>query len=276
MRAIDIIGRNWKLTLPTGQAGKPAEVKMPALADYTGPHFSLNTTNDGVTFVAPTDGVTTKNSKNPRSELREMEANGAVMASWSSTVGAHSMEVELTIDELPRGGKPHVVVAQIHDKNDDVCVWRLEGNTTGDRSTGKLWITDGDSPHALGVADVRLGERIRVGFHVQNGVIRFLFNGTVVAYEQRKKVTGCYFKTGCYNQSGGIVTPFDDGSADFAQVTLYRQTVTHTATVKPVDPPAVDTGDIASLRAEVVALTNTVQRLQADVERRFAAIKAAL
>ena len=276
MQIIDIIGRNWKVTLPTGKSGKPEEIKMPALAAYIGPHFFLNATGDGVVFVAPTDGVTTPNSKNPRSELREMEANGAIMASWSSSVGAHSMEVELTIDEVPQGNKPHVVVAQIHDKNDDVCVFRWEGDTATDRSRGKLWITDGDSSHGHGVAEVRLGQRIRVGFHVQNGIIRFAFNGAPVAYEQKKAVTGCYFKTGCYNQSGGIVTRFPDGSADFAQVTIYVLDVAHTDAVKPVDPPTVGTGDLAQLRADVAALAASHGRLAVEMERRFAALKAAL
>lgn len=268
MQIIDIIGRNWKLTLPTGRDGKPTEIKQPALATYTGPHFHINDTNDGVVFVAPADGFTTQNSRNPRSELREMTANGAINASWSSTVGAHSMEVELVVDEFQRGSKPHVVIAQIHDGKDDVCAFRLEGNVTGDRSLGKLWITNGDTTHGHGVAEVRLGQRIRVGFHVQNGIIRFAFNGAPVAYEQKKAVTGCYFKTGCYNQSGGIVTRFPDGSADFAQVTIYVLDVAHSDVVKPVDPPVVG-DDIAQLRAEVAAL-------KADTERRFAALKAAL
>lgn len=275
MQIVDILGRNSKVTLPTGKAGKPDEIKMPALATYTGPHCYLNATGDGVTLVAPTDGVTTPNSRNPRSEWREMAANGAINASWSSSIGAHSLEVELVVDELPRGGKPHVVVAQIHDKNKDACVFRLEGNVTGDRSVGKLWITNGDTTHAHGVAEVRLGQRIQVGFIVQNGIIRFSFNGAPVGYEQKKAVTGCYFKAGCYNQSGGIVTRFPDGSADFAQVTIYKLTVTHSDAVKPVEPPTTG-ADIAQLRAEVTALEAAFRRLATDTERRFAALKAVL
>lgn len=275
MQIIDIIGRNWKLTLPTGGAGKPTEIKMPALATYAGPHFYVNATGDGLTFVAPTDGVTTKNSKNPRSELREMNADGT-LAAWSSTVGAHSMEVELTVDEFQRGGKPHVVIAQIHDKNDDVCVFRLEGNTTGDRTIGKLWITDGDKTRGHFVADVRLGERIRVGFHVQNGIIRFGYNGEPLPYEQRKAVTGCYFKAGCYNQAGGIITRLPDGSADVARVTIYSVAVTHSDAVKPVDPPTVGGDDLAQLRADMAALAASHARLAVEMERRFAALKAAL
>lgn len=273
MYPIDIIGRNWKLTLPTGKAGKPTEVKPPALATYVDDWFHPNVAGDGATFIAPTDGVTTKNSRYPRCELRELNDDGS-LAAWSSTSGAHSMEVELTVDTLPIGSKPHAVIAQIHDRSDDVCVFRLEGNTTGDRSVGKLWITDGNKPHGYDVDEVRLGERIRVGFFVRNGIIRFTFNGATVAYEQRKAVTGCYFKAGCYNQSGGIVTRFPDGSADFAQVTIYNLHVDHSDVGKPVEPPVGD--DIAKLRTDLSAIEAAFQRLSADTERRFAALKAAL
>ena len=275
MHPYEILGGYWKITLPTGNDGKAEEVLLPALATYAGPHFYVNATGDGLTFVAPTDGVTTKNSKNPRSELREMNADGT-LAAWSSTVGAHSMEVELTVDEFQRGSKPHVVIAQIHDKNDDVCVFRLEGNTTGDRSVGKLWITDGDKTRGHFVADVRLGERIRVGFHVRNGIIRFGYNGEPLPYEQRKAVTGCYFKAGCYNQAGGIITRLPDGSADVARVTIYSVTVMHSDAVKPVDPPTVGTGDLAQLREDVAALAASHAQLAVDMQRRFAALKAAL
>jgi hypothetical protein len=276
MQITDILGRNSKVTLPTGKAGKPTEITMPELATYTGPNLYLNDTGDGVVFVAPTDGVTTPNSRNPRSEWREMADNGVSKAAWSSTVGAHSLEVDLVVDEFPSGKKPHVVVAQIHDGNDDVTVFRLEGNITDDRSVGKLWITDGNTTHGHFVADVRLGTRIRVGFHVQNGIIRFAFNGAPVDYEQKKAVTGCYFKAGCYNQSGGIVTRFPDGTADFAQVTIYKLLVTHSGAVKPVEPPTTGAVELAQLRADVVALKVAYTHLSADTERRFAALKAAL
>ena len=75
-------------------------------------------------FSAPGDGVTTKNSQYPRSELREM--NGSEKAAWSNTTGTHSLDVCEAITQFP-SGKPEVVGAQIHDAADDVLEIRLEG-----------------------------------------------------------------------------------------------------------------------------------------------------
>jgi hypothetical protein len=68
---------DWKEQLPTGSKGAPTEIKQSKLANYSvDPWFTANTTCDGVQFRAAVNGVTTKGSKNPRSELREM-TNGA-------------------------------------------------------------------------------------------------------------------------------------------------------------------------------------------------------
>jgi hypothetical protein len=262
---------NWKLTLPVGGKGKPTEIKQPALATYTGPHF-LRIGNT-LMFIAPTDGVTTKNSKNPRCELRQM--SGDKLAAWSSTVGRNTMTVELSVDVLPIGPKPHVVVAQIHDGGDDVTVFRVEGSTT-DRGRASIWITDGDSTRGFMLTDnYRLGERIQVGFDIADGVIRYTFNGATVDYWQAKKVTGCYFKTGCYNQSGGIVTRLPDGRPDYAQVTIYACTVTGEAATGPVVVPGTP-DDTAKQIAELQRQLAEFQRQWAVNEQRWAALRKAV
>jgi len=55
--------------------------------------------------------------------------DGSKNASWSSSVGEHSMFLELSVTHLPVV-KPHIVVAQIHDAEDDVIVFRLENKKT--------------------------------------------------------------------------------------------------------------------------------------------------
>ena len=115
---------NWYLTLPTGADGDPDTVEQPDLATYTSRYFQLNATKDGVAFTANADGVTTKNSSYPRTELREM--NGQQKAAWSNTTGVHTLNVTEAVTELPPA-KPETVTAQIHDGNDDVLQIRLEG-----------------------------------------------------------------------------------------------------------------------------------------------------
>lgn len=282
----------WKVTLPVGKPGKPTEVTFPALATYTDEWFKLNAAGNGIVFIAPTDGVTTSGSKNPRSELREMSPDGKERAAWSSTVGSHSMEVELSVDALPIGKKPHVVIAQIHDSKDDVVVFRLEGDTSGDRNTGMLWITDGNTTHSFLVSErYRLGDKIRVGFRVEGGVIRFVYNGQLVNYTQAKKVTGCYFKAGCYNQSGGIVTKLPNGKADYAQVTIYKLLICHdgrcmgtvpgsdapVVVVPPVDPPTpTEPTPPTDLAAQLAVLRTEIAQHKAETDKRWVALKAAI
>ena len=266
---------NWKLTLPVDSAGKlqgkAAESKQPQLSTYRSEWFYLNAAGDGYVFVAPTIGATTSSkTKNIRSEWRQMF--GDKLAAWSSTVGCNTMTVELSVDVLPIGPKPHVVVAQIHDGTDDVTVVRVEGDTTA-RDRAAIWITDGDSTRGFMLTDnYRLGDRIQVGFDVADGVIRYTFNGQIVDYRQAKKVKDCFFKAGCYNNSGGIVTKLPDGRPDYAQVTIYACTVTGEAANVPVVTPDADIGalvkQVAELRQQAETLTAAIQRH----EQRWAAL----
>ena len=115
---------DWYLTLPTGKPGDPDTVENPDLEKFTNAFFTLNDARDGVVFSAHGDGVTTKNSHYPRSELREM--NGSAKAAWSNTSGRHTLDVCEAITQVP-SAKPEVVAAQIHDDKDDVLQIRLEG-----------------------------------------------------------------------------------------------------------------------------------------------------
>jgi hypothetical protein len=75
--------RNWKLTLPidTEHNGSPDEIKQPELETYSSQFLCLNARKDAVVFKAFTGGETTKGSNYPRSELREMSADGKQPAS---------------------------------------------------------------------------------------------------------------------------------------------------------------------------------------------------
>ena len=115
---------DWYLTLPTGKEGSPDTIEGSKLATYHSKFFDLNQPRDGIVFNAGADGVTTKNSHYPRSELREM--NGSEKASWSNTSGTHVFDVREAFTKLP-DAKPEVVGVQIHDAEDDVLQIRLEG-----------------------------------------------------------------------------------------------------------------------------------------------------
>ncbi|WAP60111.1 polysaccharide lyase family 7 protein [Streptomyces sp. S465] len=209
---------NWYVGLPIGEAEKPTNVKQPELATYANdPWFTATPDCDAVRFRAAVNGVTTSGSSYPRSELREMTDSGRTQASWSSTSGEHTMVIDQAITALPED-KPHVVAGQIHDADDDVSVFRLEGS--------KLYITDGDdSHHKLVTDDYELGTRFQAKFVVSDKKIRAYYNG-VLQTTLSKSFSGGYFKAGAYTQANcDNSAPCDDGN--YGEVTIYGLSVTH-------------------------------------------------
>jgi len=212
---------NWKVTLPFGgadNAKSPLEVKQPELANYaTAPWFNPTPACDAVVFRAPVDGVTTKGSRNPRSELREMADNGASTASWSSTAGTHMLTVTEAFTHLP-DGKPDLVGAQIHDADDDITVFRLEG--------GNLYITEGNNAHyKLVTGNYALGTKFEARYVVRNGEVNVYYNGALQTTISNR-FSGAYFKAGAYTQANcGNSSPCS--SSNYGETTIYNVSVFH-------------------------------------------------
>jgi len=215
---------DWKVTLPVPKpdsAKSPLEVTQPTLAGFAqAPWFRLSPTCDAVLFRAPVNGTTTSGSKYPRSELREMTDNGSENAGWSSTAGTHRLSVTEAFVRLPTG-KAELVGAQIHDADDDISVFRLEGS--------KLWITDGDNPHFKLITDhYALGTRFDAGYEVSDGEVRAYYNG-VLQTTIKHRFRGAYFKAGAYTQAN--CTNSAPCSADnYGETMIYGLSVFHQVT----------------------------------------------
>jgi hypothetical protein len=208
---------NWKLTLPidTAHAGSPDEILQPELSGFQDPnYFHSNPTGTGVVFLAPCGGATTSGSGYPRAELREMANNGASIAGWSTSSGTHTMEITQAITHLPEV-KPHVVAGQIHDSNDDVIVFRLEGT--------KLFIDQNGVNGPILTTNYKLGDVFTTKFVARNGGIECYYNGQYI-YTYNMGASGCYFKAGCYTQSN---TSKGDSPAAYGEVIIYGLAVTH-------------------------------------------------
>jgi poly(beta-D-mannuronate) lyase len=211
---------NWKLTLPIAaedDPSSPREISQPELADFSmDPWFHLDVGGDAVVFRADAGGVTTSNSGYPRSELREMTDDGASRASWSTASGTHTMTFTAAVTHLPEA-KPHVVVGQIHDAEDDVVMVRLEGD--------HLFVEGGgDNLGDLDGAYV-LGEPFTVRMVAEGGRIDVYYQDlTTPAVSVDRDVDGCYFKAGVYTQSNP-----DHGDAPdaYGEVSLSDLAVTH-------------------------------------------------
>lgn len=208
---------NWKIALPidTGHAGSPDEIKQPEIASFSlSPYFMNNPNGEGVVFRAHAGGATTKNSKYPRSELREMTNGGREEARWSSKQGVHVMTVRQSITHLP-DKKPELVAAQIHDDSDDIVMVRLESRRLFVEADGK----------EVGVLnpDYILGTPYTVTISAEESVIKVYYEGELkVTYN--KDGSDYYFKAGCYTQSN---TDRGDASGAYGEVIIYDLKVEH-------------------------------------------------
>ncbi|GAA0905436.1 polysaccharide lyase family 7 protein [Pseudonocardia zijingensis] len=205
---------DWKLTLPTGDESSPQEVLTGALSTFTNEFFRVNESRNGVVFTAKVGGVTTQNSKYPRSELREMR--DGEKASWSNPGGTHTLEVREAIIATPKA-KPEVVAAQIHDGDDDVLQIRLEGERLTVQSD------DGETETVLDPA-YRLGTPYDLRIVAADGRVEVFHDGEKKA-ELNKSGTGWYFKVGAYVQSS---TEKGDAVGTPGAVAVYALKVTHT------------------------------------------------
>lgn len=213
--------QNWKLTIPLGNSEKPTEIRQPSLNTYVlDPWFVLHPEKTAIIFRAPVSAVTTKGSNYPRSELREMTNNGQTNASWSSTVGRHTMTVEQAITAVPKT-KQHVVAGQIHDADDDIIVIRLE--------YPNLYINvDGKNVYTLD-SNYTLGKRFQFSFDVANGKTSVYYNNSSKpVYTLTQTYRGAYFKAGVYTQSNCSKEKSTDCTPqNLGEVILYGVTVTH-------------------------------------------------
>ncbi len=185
--------KNWKLTLPvdTEHNGSPDEIKQPELESYSSQYFYLNPAKDAVVFKAFTGGETTKGSNYPRTELREMSADGKQPASWSSVSGRHILYIDQKVTHLPDVRK-HIVIGQIHDASRYTIFFRLEDS--------KLIISVNKGERIILDANYVLGTRFNVMFDVANGKTKCFYNGNLV-YVHEEIFEGAYFKAGAYVQS---------------------------------------------------------------------------
>jgi hypothetical protein len=211
--------RPWKLTLPVAKGGKVVEVRQPELAAYINDrYFGLTDDKTGVRFCVWHGGATTSGSANPRSELREMTADGSDERAWSWKSGHHTMEIVGQVNRLTKV-KPHTVIGQIHGKSDDLTVWRVEGS--------KLYATKGNDPHAhLVDGNFQLGQPYTIKFDVTGGKCSYYYNGTKLPFTLSSSDTASYFKAGAYLNSNPTTAPTESPD-EYTEVVINRVTVTH-------------------------------------------------
>jgi hypothetical protein len=217
---------NWKLTLPIAATGSSTamEIKQPQLAAYSiDPYFMVDSSGAGVQFRAPVGGARTSGSSYPRSELREMTGGGTQKASWSTSVGKHTMTVTEGSTHLP-AVKSQVVTAQIHDASDDVIEVVADGTRSNAPGTYSICLRyNGRTQNPCMDLYYTSGTRYTVRFNASGGHIKVLYNG-IQKYDFKASRSGCYFKAGAYTQSNPSK---GDLPTDYGNVIIYGLKVTH-------------------------------------------------
>ena len=207
----------WKITMPytDEKNGKAKEIKHPEFLSFEKvDNFFVNQSADGVVFRAHCTNATTKSSKYPRCELREMKSGGKEKASWSTSEGSHTLTLTQAITAVPPV-KKHVVCAQIHDADDDLMMVRLEGK--------KLFVERNKIADVPLDNNYKLGTKFKIKIQAADKQVKVWYNGDL-KMDWKVSAKGCYFKAGCYTQSNPSK---GDKPESYGEVLIYDLKVDH-------------------------------------------------
>jgi hypothetical protein len=196
----------WKINLPNGNR----QVTQPELSTFNDNAFDVVA---AVQFTVMCDGQAQPGSMYPRSELREMNADGS-QASWSTTSGVHRMDLTQRITHLPVV-KPQLVCGQVHSNTDYLILVEVDDK--------KLYVRYKDSVAGVLDNDYQLGTYFNMTIQASQGYVDVFYNGAHMVH-QALDANGCYFKAGCYLQSN---TSRGDQPTAYGQVEISRLVVSH-------------------------------------------------
>ena len=214
----------WELQEPIGSAGSPTTILPSQLQGPNGFHdtyFFTDPTDGSMTFWDPEKGVTTPNSKFPRSELREMTAAGAT-ADWP-TSGTNTLSATLKATEIPS----HVCVGQIHVGTGTPSSVRplleLFYYATGAIDLAIEQTPAGGNEVSHSVGKVAVGTQWSYEIDLSGSTITMIINGTPQMFPMPSSFAkeNMYFKAGDYDQSSGSSTTVG------AKVQFYSLKVVH-------------------------------------------------
>jgi hypothetical protein len=216
---------DWQLQLPTGSPGSPTTISPDQLSADGGFHdayFSTDSSDGAMHFWDPEAGVTSAHSDYPRSELREMNADGSP-ANWFSS-GTNTLSATLRVTQVPSS----VCVGQIHlgSGGSTKPLLQLFYSGRGGIDMAIEQTPAGGSEVRYPVGNVPLGSTWSYVIGLSGDTISLVIDGG-----QARTWTaspsfdgyGMYFKAGDYDQSSG------GSSAQGAAVDFYALSVFHSA-----------------------------------------------
>lgn len=218
----------WQLQEPIGSASAPDSPNMVSPKDLMGPngfhdkYFFTDPQDGAMTFWDPENGVTTPNSNYPRSELREMTADGKA-ANWLAP-GTHTLSATVMATEIP----DHTAVGQIHlgtgTPPSTKPLLELFYYKSGkiEMSIEQSPAGGNSKPYPVGTRP--LGSKWSYVIGLAGNTISLSIDGGAAQTWQMSSTfnqEGMYFKAGNYDQSSG-----NDGSVS-ATVKFYALAVSH-------------------------------------------------
>jgi pectate lyase len=210
--------------------------------------YELNSDGTAVRMSTPLNGGTTSaNTQYPRVEYRELQAGGAgdsstPKAAWNGNTGVHYMKGRTRVLKMPPN-KPQLVIAQVHDADDDTAMIRLSSKTNVEFKLGDTVVTS--RAHVMGTWYDWM-------IRVENGDISWYWGDLSTPVATRvdgHTGSGYYFKFGCYAQSNDGIDSVSDGPF-IVEVAPFPETW-HTGYAAPSIPsaaPTVNAGDDATVQ----------------------------
>lgn len=233
--AYDVLGlQNWKLNAFSGSLNSPSyKDQVSNLETYSNENW-FYTDGSKVFFKCYAGYPTSSGSGNPRTELREMIADGSDEIYWDGRSGTNRMEWKVAVNQLPSSGK--LCFGQIHgpsDSYDDVIRIQFEGDPSQSSGDVRLkimgWVTeendDGSGDFIDGNWALDQEMHLELIFEGSNVVLYNLDGGRTEIY----RFNGCssnsnYFKAGNYMQS---MKGKSLDTSDFGLVSMSYLNITH-------------------------------------------------
>ena len=218
----------WELQEPIGSAGNPNTIPPSQLVGPNGfqdSYFFTDKTDGAMDFWDPENGVTTPNSNFPRSELREMNADGST-ANWP-TSGTNILTATLRVTQVP----DHVCVGQIHIgaplqsglPSSTKPLLELFYHSNGQIVLAIEQTPAGGNEVSHNITTVALGTKFSYVIQLSGNAITLKINGTSYPFTMPSSFNGygMYFKAGDYDQTAG------SSSTVGAKVSFYALGVAH-------------------------------------------------
>jgi hypothetical protein len=217
---------HWQLQLPIGKSGSPTVISNTQLeAGFTDAYFY--TGSDGaMNFWCPVNGVKTTTAAYPRSELREVGANGKA-AGWNITSGTHVLSATVAALKLP-SQRQRVTVGQVHESspNDYPMVMLFYDTGSVVAHIQNSATASGGTEYTLATG-IPLGQKFSYTIHPKpNLTVDITVNGKTSTFTVPSGFASevLYFKAGDYLQVAGT------SSTDGGQVAFYSLVLNGTGT----------------------------------------------